>query len=152
MILSGCASSAKKEATTQAVRGTGFAFEAPIGWRVEQKQTSTAVSHGKVDRIEVFRFKLEKLYRVANFHAVSGELDGVAAKLATQLKGRVVRRSTVRLARRKARSYRIDYGTGRTDEIGFVLIAKTEYQLLCRRPTSGSDSACAMFFSTFALG
>ena len=135
----------------QAVRGTGFAFQAPVGWKVERKHTSTAASHGKIYRIEVLRFTLVKAYRVANFHAVSGELDGVAGKLAAQLKGRVVRRSTVQLAGRKARSYRIDYGPGKTDEIGFVLIAKTEYQLLCRRPAGGSDSACTTFFSSFAL-
>jgi hypothetical protein len=53
---------------------------------------------------------------------------------------------------RKARSYTIDYGSGKTQEIIFVLEGQNEFQLLCRRDASASNNACAQLFSTFALG
>ena len=73
------------------------------------------------------------------------------AKLAGQLKGSVKSRETTTIAGRKSRSYEIDYGPGKTLEIAFVLQAKTEYELLCRRRASAPDTTCAAFFSSFAL-
>jgi hypothetical protein len=134
----------------QTVSGDGFRFEAPSGWTVVRKGNSVAAVNGAVDRIEVLRFTLEKPYRPALFAAASRELDGVVTRLAHQLSGRVADRATARLTGRKARSYRIDYGPGKTQQIAFVLDGRTEFQLLCRRKSSASDSVCAQLFSSFA--
>ena len=108
--------------------------------------------NGDVDRLEVVRFKLEKPYRPALFGAASRELDGVVSRLAGELKGKVSGRSTSTVAGRKSRSYTIDYGPGKTQEIAFVLDGQDEFQLLCRRDSSAPDDPCAQLFSTFALG
>jgi hypothetical protein len=133
------------------VRGDGFTFGAPSGWTVVRAGSSTAASDGPVNRIEVSTFTLEKPYRTALFAAVTRELDHVAAGLAVQLSGKVAARSTIEIDGRRARLYRIDYGPGKTEEIAFVLEGKTEYELLCRRPSSGTDSACSGLRATFAV-
>jgi hypothetical protein len=99
----------------------------------------------------VLHFTLEKPYRVARFAAVARELDRDAAGLAKQNSGRVVKRLTMQVTGRKTRYYMIDYGSGTTEEIAFVLEAKNEYQILCRRSSSASDASCTQFFASFAL-
>jgi hypothetical protein len=149
-ILAGCGGSTS--AKTQTVEGDGFSFQAPAGWAVVHKGPSVAAVNGDVDRIEVVRFKLEKPYRPALFGAASRELDGVVGRLAGQLKGKVSGRSTSTLAGRRSRTYTIDYGPGKTQEIAFVLDGQDEFQLLCRRDSSAPNDNCAQLFSTFALG
>jgi len=134
------------------VQGEGFRFEAPAGWTVVRKGPSVAVVDGDVNRVEVVRFTLEKPYRPALFTAAAHELDGVVERLAGEIKGKVSGRSTSEVGGRKARSYTIDYGSGRTQEIAFVLQGQNEFQLLCRRDTSAPNDPCAQLFSTFALG
>ena len=111
-----------------------------------------AAADGPVNRLEVLSFTLEKFYRPALFAAASRELDGDAARLAGELSGHLAARSTTELIGRKARSYRIEYGGGKTQEIVFLLDGKSEFELLCRRPSSASASECAQLFSSFALG
>jgi hypothetical protein len=134
------------------VKGDGFSFAAPASWTVVRKGPSVAAVDGDVNRVEVVRFTLEKPYRPALFAAASRELDGVASRLAGQLGGKVASKSTSEAGGRKARTYTIDYGSGRTQEITFVLEGRNEYQLLCRRDASASNDACAQLVSTFALG
>ncbi len=153
LILAGCGGSGRSD-RQQTVGGAGFRFQAPAAWTVAKAGASVAASPapGSVDRVEVLRFKLEKPYRVALFAATVRELDGVVARLAGQLSGRVASRTTVQLAGRKSRSYRVVYGPGKSQEIAFVLQGQTEYEVLCRRPSSQSDATCKAFFSSFALG
>lgn len=150
LILAGCGGSTS--AKTQTVQGDGFRFEAPAGWTVVRKGPSVAVVDGDVNRVEVVRFRLEKPYRPALFVAAARELDGVVGRLAGQLNGKVSGQSTSELAGRKARSYTIEYGPGKTQEIAFVLEGQDEFQLLCRRDSSAPNDPCAQLFSTFALG
>ncbi len=150
LILAGCGGSTS--AKTQTVKGDGFRFEAPAAWAVVRKGPSVAAVDGDVDRVEVLRFTLEKQYRPALFAAASKELDGVVERLAGQLSGKVSSRSTADLAGRKARSYTIDYGDGKTQEIAFVLDGRSEFQLLCRRAASAPNDTCTQLFPTFALG
>ena len=150
LILAGCGGSTS--AKTQTVQGDGFRFEAPAGWTVVRKGPSVAVVDGDVNRVEVVRFTLEKPYNAALFAAAARELDGVASRLATQLKGKVTSSSTSEVGGRKARSYTIDYGSGKTQEITFVLEGANEFQLLCRRDANASNDACTQLLSTFALG
>ncbi len=149
IILAGCGGSGKSD--LQTVTGEGFRFQAPAAWTVAQKTTSVAASSGPVDRVEVLRFRLVKPYRTALFERVSHELDAVVSRIAVQLSGRVTSRTTVRLAGRRARSYHVEYGPGRLQEIAFVLEGQTEYELLCRRPASEPDAGCQAFFGSFAL-
>ena len=99
------------------VTGDGFHFVAPADWTVVRKGASVAAVNGDVSRVEVVRFTLEKPYRPALFAAAARELDGVAARLASQLSGNVSSRATSEVGGRKARSYTIDYGPGKTQEI-----------------------------------
>ena len=134
------------------MKGDGFSYVAPASWTVVRKGSSVAAVDGDVNRIEVVRFTLEKPYRPALFAAASRELDGVAEHLAGQLKGKLSSSSTSEVGGRKARSYTIEYGPGKTQEITFVLKGQNEFQLLCRRDSSATNDSCAQLFSTFALG
>jgi hypothetical protein len=118
---------------------------------VIRKGNSVAATQGTVGRVEVLRFRLQKPYRSSRFAAASRELDGVIAKVASQLKGRVASRSTVQLAGRRARSYQVDYGGDKVEQIAFVLDDRTEYQLLCRRKSSEPSLPCRGLFSSFRL-
>jgi hypothetical protein len=148
-LLAGCGGPSRP--TSQSVQGDGFGFQAPPAWRVSRTASSAAASSGPVDRIEVLRFRLEKTYRPALFAAAARELDGVIERIAAQLHGRVVSRSTVELAGRRARSYRLLYGAGKTQEIAFVLDGETEFELLCRRRSSEPSASCTQLFTSFAL-
>jgi len=150
LILAGCGGGGNTGAQT--LKGNGFHFQAPEVWQVAHKGNSVAASLGAVDRVEVRRFRLLKAYRPSRFAAVSRELDGVIVRLARQLSGHVATRATVQRAGRRTRSYRIDYGGDRTEEMAFVLDGRIEYQLLCRRKTTEPDDACKQLFSSFALG
>ena len=124
----------------------------PTGWTVARSGNTVAASSGSLDLVEVLSFTLEKPYSPALFPAATRELDGVAARLAGQLSGHLAARSTTEVSGRKARSYRIEYGGGKTQQIAFVLNGKDEYELLCRRDTKSSQSDCSRLFSSFALG
>jgi hypothetical protein len=136
---------------SQTVQGEGFQFAAPPGWVVTRESNATSAGSGPVDRVEVLRFTLVKPYRRPLFQKAARELDAVIARLAKQLRGRVVRRATVQLAGAPARSYRIDYGAAKTQEIAFVLRGTSEYELLCRRPTSGAAAPCQQLLQSFVL-
>ena len=124
----------------------------PTGWTVARSANTVAASSGSLDLLEVLSFTLEKPYSPALFTAASRELDHVAARLAGQLGGHLAGRSTTEVSGRKVRSYRIEYGGGKTQQIAFVLNGKDEYELLCRRGTKASGSDCLRLFSSFALG
>ena len=124
----------------------------PTGWTVARSGNTVAASSGSLDLLEVLSFTLEKPYSPALFTAASRELDHVAARLAGQLGGHLAGRSTTEVSGRKARSYRIEYGGGKTQQIVFVLDGRDEYELLCRRDTQSSQSDCSRLFSSFALG
>jgi hypothetical protein len=124
----------------------------PTGWTVARSGNSVAASSGSLDLLEVLSFTLEKPYSPALFPAASRELDRIAARLAGQLSGHLAERATTEVSGRKVRSYRIEYGGGKTQQIVFVLNGKDEYELLCRRGTAASGSDCSRLFSSFALG
>jgi hypothetical protein len=50
----------------------------------------------------------------------------------------------------KSHVWRIKTGDA-LDEYTFVLTGRREYELLCHRPASGGDEACAQLVSTFRL-
>jgi hypothetical protein len=98
--------------------------------------------------VSVTTYTLQKTYRPALFSAAAKELDGVAAKLAAQAGKPLAAKETIKVAGQKIRSYR--FGSTR---IGFVLVGKREYELLCQLPPDGHDvgGACALLFQSFSV-
>jgi hypothetical protein len=133
------------------VRGSGYAFDAPVGWTVTRAKNVSAAASGKVDRVEVRTFRLVRPYETRRFRAAAHELDSVIARIAAQLEGRVTSRRTMVVAGRKARSYTIDYGGDRTQQITFVLKGRQEHQLLCRRLAGAGDAPCRRLLESFTL-
>jgi hypothetical protein len=145
LILAGCGGGGSTN--WQQVQGDGFSFNAPSGWTVED----TAATNGGVDRVEVAVFRLVRPYEPARRVAAGRELDRVAARLATQLKGSVRSRRSLQAGGLDARSYVIDFD-GKTEEITFALEGLREFQLLCRRAASGDDAPCVELVQSFHVG
>lgn len=87
-------------------------------------------------------YTLQKPYTPALFAAAAKELDGVAAKLAAAAGTPLTKKQSVDVAGEKIRAYR--FGTTR---IGFVLLARQEYQLLCE----DAGNACTLLFKSFTV-
>jgi hypothetical protein len=141
-ILSACGSGTKTHpVSTRVVLGPGFSFSAPPGWKTSRTPRAVTVQNGG-SRVSVTTYTLQKPYSPALFAAAAKELDGVAAKLAAAAGATLREKQTVDVAGEKIRAYR--FGTMR---IGFVLVGKREYQLLCENP----GDACALFFKSFTV-
>jgi hypothetical protein len=125
----------------------GFSFSVPKGWRSTVSTRVVRAASGRAE-VSVQTFPLLRPYRPTEFAAVTRELDRDAQRLAEQAGKPLAARETTTVAGMKIRAYR--YGTTR---IGFVLVDKREYQLLCRLGSGGSDpdGACAMLFASFSL-
>ncbi len=124
------------------VRGQGFSFSAPAGWSTSRTPQSVTVRGGG-SRVSVTTYTLQKPYSPALFAPAARELDGVASKLAAAAGGTLSQKETLTVAGEKIRAYR--FGTMR---IGFVLVGKREYQLLCENAAAG---ACALLFKSFTV-
>lgn len=100
--------------------------------------------------VSVTVFRLVKPYSDALFARAAKELDGVAGKLAAQAGATLDQRLTTTVDGRKVRAYGFANDTTRT-KIGFVLVERREYQLLCELPAGkpDPDGACALLFSSF---
>lgn len=129
------------------MRGPGFSFSAPGGWSTSRTQGAVAVLSGK-SRVSVTTYTLQKPYRPALFAAAAKELDRIAAKLAAEAGETLTQKQTVRVDGKNIRAYR--FGSTR---IGFVLVDKREYQLLCELPPDGQDAdgACELLFKSFSV-
>jgi hypothetical protein len=95
----------------------------------------------------VTTFRLLKSYDPAGFAAAAKELDGVAARLAVQAGGKLTESTTSVVAGRKTRSYRFE-SKGVPTRIGFVLVGRNEYQLVC---SGNTGSPCDLLFSSFSV-
>jgi hypothetical protein len=141
-ILSACGGGTTTEpVSTRVVRGPGFSFAVPGSWQTSRSQRTVSSSDGKA-QVSVTTYTLLKPYRPAIFAAAARELDRVAAQLAAEAGAKVTKSETLDVAGRKSRAYR--FGTMR---IGFVLVGKREFQLLCREP----GGACTLLFESFSL-
>ena len=98
-------------------------------------------------RLSVSIFTLLKSYEPARFSAAAKELDGIAARLAAQAGGKLTESSTTVVAGRKIRSYRFE-SKGVPTRIGFVLVGRREYQLVC---SGNTGSPCDLLFSSFTV-
>jgi len=102
----------------------------------------------------VTRFPLLRPYRTELWPKVVPEMDRSAAALASDQHGTVTARVTQRISGEQARRYDVEYtrnGKGLVERLGFVLRAKTEYELLCRFERGKSAAACDQLFRTFTL-
>jgi hypothetical protein len=141
------------------VRGAGFQFEVPPGWRTSRTGTSVVVRQDAAGEtlVSATAFALLKPYSPKLFARAAQELDGVAAKLAAQAHSTIAESQTVTVGGERVRSYRLTVkptsGAPFDEQIGFVLHGKREIQLLCRAPVGANDpdGACALLYATFRL-
>jgi hypothetical protein len=153
----GGASKQGRPAGGAVVKGLGFQFEAPSGWTTKSSATSTEARRDAAGRtmVSATAFTLLKPYSPKLFDRAAKELDHVAAKLALQSKSKLSESKTVTVDGKKIRAYRFTVhpasGPSFDQRIGFVLIGKREYQLLCRAPVGSGDpnGACALLYETF---
>jgi hypothetical protein len=108
-------------------------------------------SNGPVDRVQVNEFRLVHAYVHAKQAGAAKELDGVAVRLAQQLKGKVTSRGTLEVSGLDARTYAIVH-KGLAEQFTFVLRGQHEYELLCRRAAGADDAACRELVSSFRVG
>jgi hypothetical protein len=141
-ILAGCGGGGSSN--WQQVRGEGFRYNAPADWTVD----GAAASSGAVNRVEVLVFRLLRPYDPARRAATAHELDRVAAGIASQVNGSISSRRALEVGGLDARSYAVTFD-GKIEKITFALQDRREYQLLCRRPAGGDDSACAELLRSF---
>jgi hypothetical protein len=145
LILAGCGGSTT--AKPQLVRATAFSFEAPSGWQVKSAAKSASAT-SDAQLLEVTTFPLLKPYDDALFAKVARELGLRMREVAARLHGKVTHARTVTVAGVKSHSYDVTAGKD-VLEYTFVLRGKKEFQLLCRRSTSGSAGACVQLLRTF---
>jgi hypothetical protein len=151
VLVAGCGGNG--HAAPQMLSGTGYAFSAPGGWTVTRSARSIEATDG-IDVVSVTRFPLLRVYTPALWPKVVPEIDRSAAGVASDQHGTVSSRATVTIAGVEARRYDIAYdenGKKLVERLGFVLHAKTEYELLCRFERSASTAACDLLFRTFKL-
>jgi hypothetical protein len=133
--------------------GKGYAFSAPGDWTVTRTARSIQAAHG-LEVVSVSRFPLLRPFRAVLWPKVVPEIDRIAAGIASDQHGSVSTEVTVTIGREQARRYDIDYERGGrklVERLGFVLQAKTEYELLCRFERGKSASACKVLFRSFRL-
>jgi hypothetical protein len=118
----------------------------PVGWSVSRSARSVVATKGSA-RLSVTIFTLLKPYDPARFQAAARELDGIAARLASQSGGSLTQSATSVVAGRKIRFYRFE-SKGVPTRIGFVLVDKREYQLVC---SGNTGRPCDLLFSSFSV-
>jgi hypothetical protein len=151
LLLAGCGGGSRVAEST--LRGTGYRFAAPAGWRVVRSGREVRAEDG-VSLLSVTRYELVRPYRPELWPRVVPELDRAAAGLAAQQRGKVARSSTLTVSARRARRYDINYtreGKQLVERLAFVLRGKTEYLLLCRYEDGGDTRACDRLLATFTL-
>ena len=122
----------------------------PVGWSTHRSERALVARRGKAT-VSATTFELVKPYDPAKFGSAAKELDRVAAKLAAQSGGRVTAQTTTTVDRRRIRAYELSTSVLRL-KIGFVLVDRREFQLLCQtpKPVNDPDGACALLFDSFA--
>ena len=146
-----------KPAREQVVRGTGFVFRAPAGWKLSHRDTTVAASPKPTapEIVSVGVFRTTKPYRPDLFEKAIPEIDRVAARYARGLHGTVTSSSTATLAAGKVRQYVVELEKDKEklrERITFVFVGRTEYSLLCQwKASDGEPAACGRLLETFAL-
>jgi hypothetical protein len=152
VILAGCGGSgaAKSQTAWQTVRGPGFSFQAPAGWKVERAQRRISAVKGS-QLVQISTFPLLKPYDAKLFDRVATELRERMQEIAQQTGGKVSGERTVTAGGVRSHSYDVTSGS-RVDEYTFVLSGMQEYLLLCRRSSSADADVCSQVVTSFARG
>ena len=130
------------------VRGHGYSFNAPGGWKVTTSATSTMAAHDS-ELLQVSTFPLVHTYSDALFGKVKPELDARMQAVAKDTGGAVTGSRTVTALGARAHSYEVAAGKD-VLEYTFVFRGKREYELVCRRPSSKNDDTCNTLVSSFS--
>jgi len=130
------------------VRGHGYSFNAPGGWKVAVSASAATASHDS-ELLQVSSFPLIRVYSDALFVKVKKELDVRMQAVAKAGGGTVTGSRTVTVGGTRAHSYAVAAGKD-VLEYTFVLRGKREFELLCRRPSSKSDDNCQALLTSFA--
>jgi hypothetical protein len=148
--LAGCGGSSAATSGTQwlTVRGTGFSFQAPDGWKVEHAQGRVSVTHGS-KLVQVSTFPLAKPYDAKLFAPVAKELRARMTDVARQTGGKLSDGPDVTADGVRSHSYIVTSGS-QADEYTFVFSGKREYLLLCRRTSSSGSDVCARLVTSFS--
>src|SRR5436305_3169047 len=149
-ILAGCGGSgaSKAQRDWQSVRGPGFSFDAPAGWKVVRAKARVSATHD-AELVQVATFPLLKPYDATLFDKVARELQVRMREIAGQTNGTVSGSRTVRADGVRAHAYDVKVGD-HVDEYTFVLAGKREYLLLCRRSSGGGREACDRLAESFS--
>jgi hypothetical protein len=147
LILAGCGGSGAPKVQSQVVKGSGYSFQAPVGWQIAHSASGTSASRDS-ELVQVTRFPLVHTYTSALFDRVAGELAVRMKSIVQETGGTLSGTKTVTSGGVRAHLYEVKVD-GHVDEYTFVLIAKREYQLLCRHRTSSSDAFCADLLTSF---
>ncbi|HEV2593144.1 MAG TPA: hypothetical protein VGU02_14770 [Gaiellaceae bacterium] len=130
------------------VRGHGYSFNAPGGWKVTTAPRTVLVSHDS-ELLQVSSFPLVRAYSDGLFAKVTKELDVRMQAVARAAGGTVTGSRTVTAGGGRAHSYEVTAGKD-VIEYTFVLRRKLEYELLCRRPSSKGDGNCKTLVTSFS--
>ena len=149
LILAGCGGSGERKVQWQLVKGPTFRFAAPKQWHVGTDGRRTYAAHDS-ELVQVATFPLVHAYSPKLFARVESELAARMAGVAKQSKGTVIGHAVVTAAGIRSHSYDVRVGD-HVDEYTFVLRAKREYQLLCRRQESSDSKACSRLVSSLSL-
>jgi hypothetical protein len=146
----GGSSAATSSGQWQTLAGTGFTFQAPVGWKVERAKNRISVTHGS-ELVQVATFPLTKAYDAKLFVPVATELRSRMLEIARQTGGKLSAGSAVTADGVRSHAYDVTVGD-QVDEYTFVLSGKREYLLLCRRTSSKSDGSgfCGRLVTSFA--
>src|SRR3954454_15000320 len=148
LILAGCGGSSEPDAPPLQVKGPGFSFRAPAGWKVERAKGKVSAVHDS-ELVQVATFRLLKPYSSRLFGRVQRELTTRMRQLAQQTGGTVSAPRTVVTGGIRSHSYEVTVGD-HVDQYTFVLRGRREFQLLCRRKASHADDACRQLLTSFA--
>ena len=146
----GCGGSSTPRAPRewQTVRGAGFSFDAPAGWKVARAKNRVSATRG-AELVQVATFPLLKPYDEKLFSRVARELRARMEDIATQTSGRLSGERTVTADGVRSHVYEVTAGK-QTDEYTFVFSGKREYLLLCRRQSPAGAGFCPRLVTSFA--
>jgi hypothetical protein len=116
------------------------------GWTTRRSPTGLVAARGRAT-VSATVYPLVKPYRPSLFRPAAKELDGRMRELVAKAGGTLTEQTTTVVAGRQIRAYRFD-SKGVATRIGFVLVGRREYQLVCRGDTG---KQCDLLFSSFTL-
>ena len=158
LILAACRGSPQREAQPgRTVTGSGFTLRVPPLWSVQRRAAGSLLARQGSALVAVTRYTLLKPYEPSLFSRAARELDKVARTLAADAAGTLTERATTTVDGRRIRAYRFtghsSSGGATETRIGFVLLGRTEYELLCQAPAGAGDpdGACALLFGSFSV-